>query len=89
MQQIPDRSQLLRLPEVLKILPISKSTFYEGIDVGLFPKPVRLGKRTVAWRESDVRAAIDRLNAASQKDMNKTANGRLMLTKTSRRGHIS
>lgn len=63
MQQGTNRSQLLRLPEVLKILPIGRTMFYEGIELGTFPKPVKLGKRTVAWRESEVRAAIKRLNA--------------------------
>jgi prophage regulatory protein len=50
--------QLLRLHEVLERLPCGKTTFYKGIDLGLFPAPVRLGKRTVAWRESEVEAAI-------------------------------
>lgn len=41
--------QLLRLPEVLSLLRISRSTFYEGIKLGIYPKGVRLGKRSVAW----------------------------------------
>jgi prophage regulatory protein len=50
--------QLLRLPEVLDRLPIGKTTFYKGIGLGLFPEPVRLGKRTVAWVEEQLDEAI-------------------------------
>lgn len=55
-----DKGRLLRLPEVLKILPISRTTFYEGIALGIYPAPVRLGKRTVAWWEGEILAALDR-----------------------------
>lgn len=30
------------------------TTIYRKIKVGAFPRPVRVGKRRVAWRESDV-----------------------------------
>jgi prophage regulatory protein len=38
----------------------SRSTRYNRIGEGLFPKPVRLGPRSVGWPEEEVRA----LNAA-------------------------
>ena len=53
----PNRERLLRIREVLERLPISRTSLYDGIKVGLYPAPVRIGKRTVAWRESE----IDRL----------------------------
>lgn len=57
--------QLLRLPEVLKHLSISRTSWYDSIKLGLYPEPVRLGKRTVAWRESDIEAlSARRLDAA-------------------------
>jgi prophage regulatory protein len=40
------------------ILPISRSAFYQGIKDGIYPKPVRLGKRTSAWRMSELLAVI-------------------------------
>jgi prophage regulatory protein len=52
------KGQLLRLPEVLTILPISRTTFYEGIRLGIYPKPVRLGKRTVAWWSGELIEAV-------------------------------
>lgn len=32
------------------------TTIYRKIKVGAFPRPVRVGKRRVAWRETDVAA---------------------------------
>jgi prophage regulatory protein len=32
------------------------TTIYRRMKVGTFPQPVRLGKRRVAWRESDIAA---------------------------------
>ena len=42
--------RLLRLKDVLQIIPISKSSFYQGIKTGKYPPPVKLGERTSAWR---------------------------------------
>ena len=62
-QSNPDLSnQLLRLPEVLKRFPVSRTSWYDGIDLGLYPAPLRLGKRTVAWRASDIDRVIRNLN---------------------------
>jgi prophage regulatory protein len=33
---------------------LSKSTMYQEIDLGKFPKPVHLSARTVGWLESEV-----------------------------------
>ena len=62
-QSNPDSSnQLLRLPEVLKRFPVSRTSWYDGIDLGLYPAPLRLGKRTVAWTASDIESVIRNLN---------------------------
>ena len=55
-------SPLLRLPDVLRRYPVSRTSWYDGIKLGMYPAPVRLGKRTVAWRESEIEALIQRLN---------------------------
>ena len=46
--------QLLRLPQVLALLGMSRSWVYGEIARGAFPPPVRLGRRAVAWRLSDI-----------------------------------
>ena len=45
---------LARLPTVLKITGLGRSTIYRWIAEGSFPAPVRLGPRAVAWRWSDM-----------------------------------
>jgi predicted DNA-binding transcriptional regulator AlpA len=40
-------------------IPVSKSTWWEGVRTGRFPKPVKLGPRITAWRVDDIRALIE------------------------------
>lgn len=39
-------------------LPVSKSTWWEGVRRGRFPKPIKLGPRITAWRVEDIRALL-------------------------------
>ena len=55
----PTKSGYIRLPEVLALLGISRSTFYAGIKSGKYPKPVKIGKRVSGWRTADVRNLQD------------------------------
>ena len=57
-----------RLPEVLKLIPISRTRFYEGVKRGEFPAPVRLTENVSAWRNRDVLALIERLGGESARD---------------------
>ncbi|MGZ5621862.1 MAG: helix-turn-helix transcriptional regulator [Methylobacter sp.] len=45
------------------VLPVSRSTFLSRVKDGIYPQPVKLGERSVAWRVSDIRALIDQLGA--------------------------
>jgi len=45
-------------PPIPAIIPIGRSTFWEGVKSGRFPKPVKLGPRVTAWRVEDIRALI-------------------------------
>ena len=40
-------------------IPVSKSTWWDGVRVGRYPKPVKLGPRITAWRVEDIRALIE------------------------------
>ncbi len=51
---------ILRLPAVKAETGASRSTIYLRIQQGLWPKPVKLGPRSVGWPASEVAA----LNAA-------------------------
>ena len=45
-----------RLPTVESKTGKSRSEIYDDMAQGKFPKPVKIGERAVAWRESEVRA---------------------------------
>ena len=49
----------LRLPQILAIIPISKSAWWEGCRTGRFPRPVKLGPRTTVWKAEEIRAFIE------------------------------
>ena len=42
-------------PPIPAIIPVGKSTWWAGVKSGRFPKPVKLGPRTTAWRVEDIR----------------------------------
>ena len=52
----------LRLPQVLSIIPISKSAWWAGCKTGRYPKPVKLGPRTTVWKVEDITALIESVN---------------------------
>lgn len=66
--QLPETG-FLRLPQILgnpaanppipPVIPVSKSSWWAGIQKGRYPKPVKLGPRTTAWRVEDIRALIE------------------------------
>ena len=56
----------LRLPQVLNIVPISKSAWWDGCKTGRFPKPVKLGPRTTAWRAEDIAALVKQLGGEAR-----------------------
>ncbi|MGA9111271.1 MAG: AlpA family phage regulatory protein [Smithella sp.] len=41
------------------IIPISRSNFLAGVKEGRFPKPIKLGLRTTAWKVSDIRKILE------------------------------
>ena len=62
-QPIP---QLLRLPAVLQVTGLARSTVYRMVADHTFPAPVRLAKRAIGWRHDDVRQWTIERPTASQ-----------------------
>ena len=50
----------VRLPQVLAIIPISRSAWWAGIREGKFPQGIKLGSKTTVWRAEDIRNLIER-----------------------------
>jgi prophage regulatory protein len=49
---------IIKLPDVVKKTKVSRAAVYAMIARGEFPRPVRLGRRSVGWRVDDVDAWI-------------------------------
>jgi len=41
------------------IIPVSKSTWWQGVKSGRYPQSVKLSERCTAWRVEDVLALIE------------------------------
>ena len=46
-------------PPIPPIIPVSRSTWLEGVKTGRYPKAVKLSPRVVVWRAADIRALIE------------------------------
>jgi prophage regulatory protein len=46
--------QILRMPQVIERTGLSRSTIYQAISEGRFPKPINLSARAVGWIESEI-----------------------------------
>ncbi|WP_082833092.1 AlpA family phage regulatory protein [Geobacter anodireducens] len=53
--------RMIRLPEILNLTGVSRSTIWRWIKAGNFPRPVRMSPGTIGWRSSDVLGWIDSL----------------------------
>lgn len=51
-------------PPIPAILPISRTSFLNGVKSGKYPKSIKLGERTTAWRVEDIRALIRGIGGA-------------------------
>ncbi len=52
----------LRLPEVLMLVPVSESTWWEGIRQGIYPSGRKLSSRTTGWRRSDIGKLLNQID---------------------------
>ena len=52
-------AKILRLPSVKEKTGKPTSSIYWMIERGVFPKPIKLGKRSVGWLESEIDEWID------------------------------
>lgn len=71
MHQLPETG-FLRLSQILgnqksnppttPIIPVSKSTWWNGVKTGFFPKPIKLGPRTTVWTVESIKNLISKQN---------------------------
>lgn len=59
LNQIIGKPATPNCPAIPALIPVSKSTWWDGVRSGRYPKPVKLGKRITAWRVEDIRTLIE------------------------------
>ncbi len=59
-------NRVIRLPEVIRITGLSRSTIYLHMSKGNFPPSISLGERAVGWLEKDVEQWLHERVSASQ-----------------------
>ena len=59
MARLTTAPRFLRLPEVLNLVGVTRSTLYRWMDAGTFPKQISVGGNTVVWVESDITNWMD------------------------------
>lgn len=62
-----DPRAMLRLPQVLALYPVSKSTWWQGIRDKKYPPGIKLSPGVTAWRAADIFALIEQATARTQK----------------------
>jgi len=55
----------MRLPDVLAVIPIGKTTWYKWINEGKAPKGTRLAPKIIAWKVNDIKVLIKNLEDES------------------------
>ena len=60
------RKRILRLPEVIALTGLSRSSIYKRIDDGTFPRQVCLGGRAVGWWEHEIQKWLTTLQYVGQ-----------------------
>lgn len=48
------QDRFIRLSEVLEIIPVGKTTWWQGVKSKRYPQPFKLGPRITVWRYSDI-----------------------------------
>lgn len=57
-QELP-QAGLLRIKQVLRFVPVSRSNWWQGVRERRYPQPLKLSERVTCWKASDIRAMIE------------------------------
>lgn len=61
--------RLLNERQVAELVGVSKSTLRRMVSANEFPKPIRIGKRAIRWRRSEVLEWIDSRPRATEENL--------------------
>ena len=67
------KENLMRLPEVIKLTGFRRSQIYRLVNIGEFPKQVKISSKSAAWLESELEEWMDK---KIQESRNNTPGGK-------------
>lgn len=50
--------KLLRIKQVLELVPVGRSSWWAGVASGRYPRPTKLGPRTSCWKLSEIERIV-------------------------------
>ncbi len=53
-------TKIYRIPAIMEMTGLSRSSIYLAVSKGEFPKPIKIGKRAIGWPESVIKEWIRR-----------------------------
>jgi prophage regulatory protein len=56
----------VRLPQILHVIPIGRSTWWRWVKEGKAPKGKKLGPQTVVWNVQDIRQLLAEIDAIQE-----------------------
>ena len=68
MQSSIPETGFVRLTQILAVIPIGKTSWWNGVKSGRFPKSVKLSPRCTAWKAEDIHALIKKFSDQGPKD---------------------
>jgi predicted DNA-binding transcriptional regulator AlpA len=72
-----DAACFLRLPQILRLIPVGKTTIWQWVKDGKFPKQIKLGPKLAVWRKDEVDEFIEKqFHQNSKASAKETANDR-------------
>ncbi len=66
MDSIPETG-FVRLAQVLTVIPVGRTCWWDGVKSGRYPKPVKISERCSAWRAEDIHILIRQLSGLAPK----------------------
>jgi len=77
MSQTINEDALLRISQVLELIPISRrSAWWQGCKSGKYPKPIKIGPKTTVWKASDIAKTLRELTGEQKKRRRKRTKSR-------------
>jgi len=58
MNETIPQTGFVKIPQILAVIPVSRSTWWAGVKSGRFPAPKKLGANTTVWKAEDIHALI-------------------------------